>query len=730
MVYSYFQNKEVKGLTSKATALVEAVNVFYDNNTLVTELRISNSNKPFLSDESIYALFEEDGQVKYATARIFGGQIVDIDIVNGGTGYVEGTTVPIIPVNGSGTGGLVRISRVSAGGIERIFIEGSLPDNGGAGYRGRIEDGPEARGGDFITVSGGGGIGALGEVESVWENIYHPNQYNICNTRISDVANVRCDMYGIATEVANGGLTVDGASTVGETVIADAVGYWSYSNTGAAKFCFVVEPGESYFGTPTFTIQANTIVQEMGIIGKLKILNPGLNYQVNDVIEFHNRNEANSFGSGAAARVSVVNAAGAIMNVAWVQISGHYIGGEGYDYTMMPYCVIKSATGTGANVQPMTTLGRGGSFTFTTEDIGIIRRFTIVNPGTGYTVPPILDLTTGHTGNVAVVNTSVVTGIYSYPGRYINDDGFISAQNYLQNRDYYQNFSYVVRTDKPLSKYRNTLKSLTHPAGMKMFGQYEKEDIEATNINGAQVFSSSHYPDLVKTGLIFHMSAANTGTTTAGRIANLINTSYEGEMLNGVSVTNGLIRFDGLNDVIRFPNSTTLDLQNLTLETWINVPSTFQNAVIFQKGANGSQYSLEFNLLGDLVFNAKINGVWQQAASLTATRVPPPGYAAVRPGFNAEDYIRSNRWTHIALTYTSGAQRLYVNNTLVASSALAGTIATNNSGVSVGASGAYNDIYRWSYLIGRISIMRVYNRVLSAAEVKRNFNTDRERFGV
>ena len=91
-----------------------------------------------------------------------------------------------------------------------------------------------------------------------------------------------------------------------------------------------------------------------------------------------------------------------------------------------------------------------------------------------------LDLLGDGTANAV---PTVVTGAYSYPGRYINDDGHISAYNFLEDRDYYQNFSYVVKVDETINKYRKTIKDLIHPVGMKMFGEYLTVDDQNTYVN-------------------------------------------------------------------------------------------------------------------------------------------------------------------------------------------------------------------------------------------------------
>ena len=59
-----------------------------------------------------------------------------------------------------------------------------------------------------------------------------------------------------------------------------------------------------------------------------------------------------------------------------------------------------------------------------------------------------------------------------YPGYYSSADGFISDEIYIQDGNYYQAFSYVIRVEEELRKYADIVKALVHPSGMKMFAEY------------------------------------------------------------------------------------------------------------------------------------------------------------------------------------------------------------------------------------------------------------------
>ena len=65
-----------------------------------------------------------------------------------------------------------------------------------------------------------------------------------------------------------------------------------------------------------------------------------------------------------------------------------------------------------------------------------------------------------------------VGGQAYYPGIYLNDDGKISSGKKLRDNYFYQEYSYQLRTNITLEKYKQSFLDIVHPAGMKMFGSY------------------------------------------------------------------------------------------------------------------------------------------------------------------------------------------------------------------------------------------------------------------
>jgi hypothetical protein len=449
-----FTNTRVRGSTSNAFAIIESVDTFFENGVVVNELKLSGQERDFTSGEEITTQFDEDGATKTLTARIFSGIIGDVTITNGGSGYVIGDTINIS--SNSGTGGQVIVSSVSNGTLKTVAV---------------IEGGVGFQTGDYLLVTGGGGSGANANVSVVLsDGSVHPNSYNIIISTIADEANT---LIG-NTFYSNVNVII---SDPANNSIENVAQSFAYANTGPVSRVEIILPGENYTSLPSLDVIANTRVRALGILGLIKVVDGGVNYQINDQIVFANTSSTGNLvlGTGARANVSNVDANGAITAVRFVANTGHIIGGTGYSDDNLPLISVLSANGTNANVVVTTTLGNGEKLQAFTDSIGTIKSFLIINRGSGYTEPPTLNLTSIGDGT-AQATATIITGIFTYPGRYISDDGIVSGYNFIQDRDYYQNYSYVIRTKQSLAKYRQAINELAHPAGMKLFGEFLMED--------------------------------------------------------------------------------------------------------------------------------------------------------------------------------------------------------------------------------------------------------------
>ena len=456
-----FISRRISGNTSNAYALVESSSSYYEGTSLVRELKLSNQYRNFGFGERITSSFFENGIEKTLAANLFSGSINTVKVINGGTRYIQNQVI-IIESN-TGSGANIIVSSVSSGDLTSIVAL-----NGGAGFQVNSQ----------VLITGGGGTGAAASISSVSaDNFYHPNSYNIIYTTIQSIAsaNISNTNYGLHfsgfTNPANA-----------NTTLANSLSYFVYANTGPITGILLYNIGSGYSGDPSITAQANTRVRTLGILGKMRIVNGGTGYYIGDTITF--TNVLGGYGSGANAIVSNVDTSqsNTISAVRFVNVPGQITGGSGYDQLYLPIATVVSSNvlASDANIEVTAVLGSGETLYSANSIQGKILSLQILQSGSGYTTAPTLNLTQIGDGT-AQAEATIITGEFTYPGRYLNDDGHISSYNFIQDRDYYQKFSYVVKVKQSLDKYRSVLKNLIHPAGMKLFGEYVTVD-EGTNL--------------------------------------------------------------------------------------------------------------------------------------------------------------------------------------------------------------------------------------------------------
>ena len=537
-----FVNKIVRGATTNATAIVESVDIYYDKGDLVTELKLSSTKKDFLSGEQIYTTFTEDGVDRRLSANLFSGSIVAITIDNPGTGYTVGNPVQV--VSNTGFGAELIVSEVTTGNLKSVGILSS-----GAGFQ-TFDD---------VLISGDG-TGAnvyVFQVDNTGK--YHPNTYSVVGSTISLEANTPL----------NNAVFTNLNSTNANSSITNAFSYWSYSNCGPLLLMAVRNSGTNYSTLPVLDVRSNTVIRSLGILGKMEIKSGGLNYQIGDTITF--TNPIGGYGSGASANVTNVDANGAITEIKFVQIDGHITGGSGYNKDLLPTATVNSATGNGANITVTSIIGDNESLKPVTDKIGAIQRITIINPGRGYTTVPTLNLSSYGDGT-AQATAFITTGVFSYPGRFINDDGHLSSYNFLEDRDYYQNFSYVIKLDESLSQYRKYINELSHPSGTKLFGEYTFRDTQDIDIPITSEIISSFYLNGADYQIVYKRGTYEVQSTNVTHTPVIYNEQYS------LTNTSSTVYYEAVNRAV----SISLENHGYTLGDTVYLsfePNTSSNLI-------------------------------------------------------------------------------------------------------------------------------------------------------
>ena len=76
----------------------------------------------------------------------------------------------------------------------------------------------------------------------------------------------------------------------------------------------------------------------------------------------------------------------------------------------------------------------------------------------------------------AKANIVFIDGTVTYPGYFLNTDGFLSADKRLQDKNKYHNFSYIIDSDKQLMDYKETVFNVLHPSGSELIAHYRIQD--------------------------------------------------------------------------------------------------------------------------------------------------------------------------------------------------------------------------------------------------------------
>ena len=125
------------------------------------------------------------------------------------------------------------------------------------------------------------------------------------------------------------------------------------------------------------------------------------------------------------------------------------------------------------NVNFTSTSGSSGTGVIQVTDAnanGAIVSVSVTNAGSSYKrTEPITIVNTSRSANNAT-GAGLLTSTISYTGRYDDTSGFLSWSNKLQDNKFYQEFSYVIRSGQVLDTYKEIVKNVVHPAGVRLFG--------------------------------------------------------------------------------------------------------------------------------------------------------------------------------------------------------------------------------------------------------------------
>lgn len=126
------------------------------------------------------------------------------------------------------------------------------------------------------------------------------------------------------------------------------------------------------------------------------------------------------------------------------------------------------------------------------DGAGSIRKINIDDFGLNYQVAPSIVIDTARGSGFS--GTVTVGGLCQSAGYYANNDGRLSTNKVLQDNHFYQNWSYVLKTEVVIDKYREVIRRLVHPVGTAMFGSVLIKRCAEADLQNASALMSFHVP--------------------------------------------------------------------------------------------------------------------------------------------------------------------------------------------------------------------------------------------
>jgi hypothetical protein len=223
----------------------------------------------------------------------------------------------------------------------------------------------------------------------------------------------------------------------------------------------------------------------------------------------------------------------------------------------------------------------------------------------------------------------------------------------------------------------------------------------------------------VMNGLIFYLDAANPRCYSGSGITVNNIVGGTGGTLDGTtfsSANSGIFTFDGVNDFINVPYPSGLSTGSpITLCLWAKWTTVGTDTSTIQVLVDNNYQTNPFSIGFEIQDRPDLGKVLEWGAS------PQASITRCTSDFQVGD----GTWRHITGTNDGSISILYIDGV---QSGLARTAD------GIGAAQANINIGRWDfsnnrYFNGSMSGLMIYNRGLSAAEVKQNYHATKKRYG-
>ena len=614
----------VTGRTSGATAIVVSSITFREAETDIIELELDADtiNGTFQQGETVRGISTvTDQDVSFTPYSI----VIDSIVTNDGQYYTADQTVNLSTTGSESA--IAKVQTVTVGQVDEIIV-----DDAGTGYAV----------GDNLVLNNAGtdGSGASAQVSVVGGGIA-PEAGNLIQSFASSTVSFdETDRYKFDGSGSEYGQNVDDHITLEETSQA----FYSDNYEGTK---IVLETG-------TFGDAPGSNASEAGEITDVRMVAKGNGYAKLPTVT------SITTASGSNAKLIAASNSG-VGGVGSFQFTN-----QGFNYnsapTLIPFrhAVLKDITGTFVTGSALTS--HSGTVTAFDSARQLISMNTTENLVVGTTI------TTGSASGV-IANIGIASGTASVgtvgntSGEFFGADGKVSEDVLrIQDSNFYQDYSYVIKVGQSINEWRDAIKSTVHPAGWAVFGEVEVVGRATTRIQAQTL--ESFTPELAslfrtlfsavfgrrlgtvddgtslrstpKVGVESHTDLPNTTRdTTLTRINNVI---------VGVARTTSKSHGHSLDSLPKYAFS----IGATTTESIPNYPSLIRTQSL--DGINDQSFTIgQFaNFRIDQVSDS--NGVIPLAAFDTRINVPPPGEITISGG------ARINAFDNTFMTFDNSTE--------------------------------------------------------------------------
>ena len=163
----------------------------------------------------------------------------------------------------------------------------------------------------------------------------------------------------------------------------------------------------------------------------------------------------------------------------------------------------------------------------------------------------------------------------------------------------------------------------------------------------------------------------------------------------------GSLYFDGADDYVKIPNSTSLNPSFISVEVLVKFTKDTGNWVIVTEKGGPPKFMIAY-------YYPAPHWLFQIVTS-----------DAVQHYINVYESIILGKWYHGVLTFDGNSLCAYINSAKKSCIAVTGTLETETYPLTIGIRSANLTSYP---LAGEVALLRIYNRALSEDEIKAHYH--------